>query len=173
MSYISNITRPAGDPKVLHTGPGSMATSDRLARALGWFSIGLGTVELLAPRRLAHALGLRGKADLLCAYGAREIGSGILSLSIDKEIGLWGRVAGDVLDLATLTPALRRDNPKRGNANLAMLMTVGVMMLDVAVARSVADRHARSQSPYRYSDRSGFPKGLEAARGAARSAQSA
>jgi hypothetical protein len=56
-SITANITRSAGDPKVLQTGPGSLNEADRLGRALGWFSIGLGVVELLAPRRLARTLG--------------------------------------------------------------------------------------------------------------------
>ena len=59
MSYISNITRSKGDPKVLTSGPSSLAASDRLGRLLGWFSIGLGMMELLAPRRVTRALGGR------------------------------------------------------------------------------------------------------------------
>ena len=42
MSYLSNITRPKGDPKVLQSGRSSLGPSDRLSRALGWFSIALG-----------------------------------------------------------------------------------------------------------------------------------
>jgi hypothetical protein len=47
MTYIGNITRSAGDPKIVLTGPSSMTTEVRLARALGWFSIGLGAIEFL------------------------------------------------------------------------------------------------------------------------------
>jgi hypothetical protein len=38
--------------------------SRKIARGLAWFGIGLGVVELLAPRVLARAIGLRmqGKA---------------------------------------------------------------------------------------------------------------
>jgi hypothetical protein len=46
---------------------------------------------------------------LVRAYGAREIGSGILSLSVDRQTGLWSRVAGDGLDVATLMSAFRAD----------------------------------------------------------------
>ena len=76
MKFISNITRPSGDPQVITTGPSSLSAHDRLARVLGWFSFGLGLVELLAPRRLTHALGMEGQENLVRLYGAREIGSG-------------------------------------------------------------------------------------------------
>ena len=95
MNYISNVTRSEGDPKVVRSGPGSLAAADRLARVLGWFSIGLGAAELIAPSRITAALGLQGKEGVVRAYGAREITSGILSLSVDKQAGLWSRVAGD------------------------------------------------------------------------------
>ena len=50
ISRLSDITRSKGDPKVLRAGPSSLGSADQLARALGWFSIGLGLMELLAPR---------------------------------------------------------------------------------------------------------------------------
>jgi hypothetical protein len=57
MTYIANLTRPEGDPKILQTGPSSLTASDKMARALGWFSIGLGLTELfaLAPSRARSA----------------------------------------------------------------------------------------------------------------------
>ena len=69
MTYISNIARSQGDPKVLRSGPSSLGGADRLARALGWFSLGLGLAELLAPRLFTHALGMRGSEGLVRAYG--------------------------------------------------------------------------------------------------------
>jgi hypothetical protein len=169
VKFISNITRPPGDPKVIATGPSSLGAPDRLARALGWFSFGLGLVELLAPRRLTRALGMEGQENLVRLYGAREIGAGILTLSLEKEVGLWSRIAGDALDLATLAPALRRDNPKRQNAEIVLVMVLGVTLLDVVGALGVPARHSRKNNPVRsYSDRSGFPQGLDRARAAAR-----
>src|SRR5690348_125459 len=111
VSRISNIARQEGAPKVISAGRSSLGSGDQLARALGWFSLGLGLSELLAPRLVAGPLGMRGNEGLLRAYGAREIGAGVLSLSTEKRAGLWSRVAGDVLDMATLMTALRRDNP--------------------------------------------------------------
>jgi hypothetical protein len=169
MNYISNIARSEGDPKVLRPGPSSLDSSDRLARTLGWFSIALGATELVAARRLADALGMRGAEALIRAYGVREIESGILCLSIDKHVGLWSRVAGDGLDIATLMTALGQRNPKRANVALALAMVVGVTLVDVMGAQRVTERHSRQREPIRdYRNRSGFPRGVAAARGLAR-----
>jgi hypothetical protein len=169
MNYLSNIARSEGDPKVLSTGPSSLATADKLGKALGWFSIGLGLTELVAARRLTRALGMEGHETLVRAYGAREIGSGILSLSTEKHTGLWSRVAGDGLDIATLMTAMRPDNPKRDNVRIALAMVVGVTLLDIAAAQAFSARHGRGRGrPRSYRDRTGFPQGVQAARGAAR-----
>ena len=172
MTYIaslSNIARSEGDPKVLSSGPSSLDVTDRLARALGWFSIGLGLTELLAPRALTRWLGIEGSETLLRAYGMREIGAGIMTLSSEKGLGLQSRVAGDALDIATLLPALRADNPRRHNVAIALAMVLGVTLLDIAGAKSVSTSQRRSERPRRtYRDRSGYPQGVERARGAAR-----
>lgn len=170
MGYIpqvSNVVRSEGDPKLISSGHSSLGTADRFARALGWFSIGLGLSELLAPRLVAAPLGMLGNEGLLRAYGAREIGAGIFSLSTERRLGLWSRVAGDMLDMATLLTALRRDNPKRGNVMLALGLVAGVTALDVIGAqRAMAGQ--RRGGRRRYADRSGFPQGVQNARGAAR-----
>lgn len=166
---LSNITRSEGDPKVLQSGPSSSGVPDSLARALGWFSIGLGLTELLAPRRITNALGMEGRETLVRVYGVREIGSGILSLSVDKNLGLWSRVAGDGLDIATVLTALRPDNPKRGNVAVALALLLGVTAIDLIDAQASTARHSRAVGRKRsYRDRSGFPRGVQASRGAAR-----
>src|SRR3954451_5668366 len=101
MEKFSNVARSQGDPKVISTGPSSFGASDRMARNLGWFSLALGALEIFAPERITHALGMQGQENLIRAYGLREVGAGMLSLSIDKKAGLWSRVAGDALDIAT------------------------------------------------------------------------
>ncbi|MBZ9677621.1 hypothetical protein [Mesorhizobium sp. ES1-1] len=167
---LTNITRSPGDPKVLKAGPSALGATDNLAHKLSWFSIALGVVELVGAERIAGALGMRGKEHLIRAYGAREISSGILSLSVDKQAGLWSRVAGDGLDIATLLAAYRHDNPKRDNVGLALAMVAGISLLDVIAAKGVTARHSRGATkPRDYSDRSGFPGGLAAARSASRS----
>lgn len=169
MTYLSNIARSEGDPKVLRSGPSSLGTSDQLAKALGWFSLGLGLTELLAPGHITRALGMEGKEGVVRAFGAREIGHGLLTLSPDKQVGLWSRVAGDGLDIATLMGGLRDDNPKRDNVVIALAMVLGVTVLDLIGAQSTTVRHSRNRGERRlYRDRTGFPRGVQAARGAAR-----
>jgi len=174
MEKISNIARSPGDPKVINTGPSSFGASDRMARNLGWFSLGLGALEIVAPERITRALGMEGQESLVRAYGFREIAAGMLSLSVEKKAGLWSRVAGDGLDIATLMAGLRDDNPKKGNVMMALMMVGGITLLDIATAQQVTARHATPTRPRRvYHDRTGYPKGMSASRGIAARKRSA
>jgi hypothetical protein len=157
------------NPRIVSTGPSSLSQSDSLARGLGWFSLGLGLAELLAADKIADALGMKGQENLIRAYGMREIGSGVMTLSVDKHVGLMSRVGGDLLDIATLMPALSDDNPKRDNASFAMAMVLGVTMLDLIATGATTANHSRgSAQPRYYGDRTGFPNGVAQARGAAK-----
>jgi hypothetical protein len=171
MMFISNLARSKGDPKVLQPGPSSLAFSDRVARNLGWFSIGLGLMELLAPSRVTRFLGLYGQERLVQAFGLREIASGILSLSVDKKAGLWSRVAGDGLDIATLIANDHRWNPERGNLRLAFLGVLGITVLDFIAAEATTVRPMRRGEKRLYHDRTGFPKTIQAVRGIAKGAR--
>src|SRR4051812_24027663 len=174
MEKISNIARSPGDPRVLSTGPSSFGVSDRTARNLGWFGLGLGALEILAPGRITRALGMEGQEALVRAYGFREIAAGMLSLSIEKRAGLWSRVAGDGLDIATLMAGLRDDNPKKANVAMALMMVGGITLLDIAVAKELSARHAPQKGARRmYHDRTGYPKGMAASRGIAARKKSA
>jgi hypothetical protein len=140
-----------------------------LATGLGCFSIGLGIYELIAPRHFTRTLGLQGKEDLVRAFGVREIAKGIGILTSQRPSPwLWARVAGDALDLAALSGGLDERNPKRRNVELALAAVAGVTALDVLAAQGTAQAETRRRVPRRdYSTRSGFPKGAQAARGAA------
>jgi len=80
----------------------------QFSRSLGWFSIGLGLTELVAPRRLARAIGVSENHDrLIQALGVRELVSGLGLLARPKPTGFaWSRVAGDIMDLSLLGAAL-------------------------------------------------------------------
>jgi hypothetical protein len=144
-----------------------------LAQGLGWFSIGLGMAELVAPQRLARLLGMKGRSELFRLYGMREIATGMAILSQkDPTPWLWGRVGGDLLDLGTLVPGLRHSNPQRQNVGLAIGAVVGALALDVLCARALeAQAERRRRRPRRirdYSGRRGLPRPPAAMRGAAR-----
>lgn len=110
-----------------------------LANALGWFSLALGAAELVAPGKIAGWLGMDEAAPILQAYGVREIGTGAGILKNRRPAEwVWGRVAGDFLDLATLAPGLRSDNPNRKNVVTAMAAVAGVTVLDILCARQLS-----------------------------------
>ncbi|WAJ30235.1 cyclase dehydrase [Antarcticirhabdus aurantiaca] len=150
----------------------------QLAQGLGWFSIGLGLAEILAPHALTRALGMRGAEPLVQAYGVREIVTGIGILGSDQpRPWLVGRLAGDGLDVATLATAYHDDNPRRGSVGLALAMVAGVAVLDFLATEALGRderRGAAAVSDWRrrmlaaYSRRSGLPRGVQASRGAAR-----
>jgi hypothetical protein len=144
--------------------------SQSLARALGWFSIGLGALEAAAPHRLARALGMPHRAGLLKAYGLREIGTGLgILLASDPKPFIAARIAGDVLDLATLAPALSGSNPRQRNAQAATAFVVGATLLDVLCANALAA--SGDSTPvvrHDYRRRLGFPRPPQEMRGAAR-----
>jgi hypothetical protein len=120
---------------------------------------------------MARTLGMHGQDSLIRAYGVREIvkGVGILT-SPNPAPWLWGRVAGDALDLGTLAYAYRT-SPKRRNLAIAMANVASVTALDVLAAQQLGAVAHRQEMPTRdYSDRSGFPRGVEAARGQAANA---
>ncbi|CCE11006.1 conserved hypothetical protein [Bradyrhizobium sp. STM 3843] len=168
MFYLSNYVRSKGDPKVVSSGPSSLTSADRLARNLGWFSIALGSLELFAPHRVTRTLGMEGREGLIRAYGVRELLAGVMSLSVDKKAGMWSRVAGDGLDMATLASELRFSNRRAGNVLVAMIMVGGITALDYIAAQDVGKQHDPKRGRKRdYSSRSGFPKGLQAVKGAA------
>jgi len=119
-----------------------------LAEGLGWFSIGLGLAELGAPGPVAQLIGLpdddRSRATLR-AYGAREIATGIgILASRPHPAWLWARVAGDVLDMATLAAAMRRDGVEGPKIASAMASVAGVMAADIVAARRVGQESART-----------------------------
>jgi hypothetical protein len=143
--------------------------SYKLARGLGWFSVGLGAAELLAPGALNRSLGMREYNTLVRGFGLREIGAGIGILTQRNPTPwVWARVAGDALDLTALLLALGPGNPRRGSATAAFLAVAGVTLADIFCARSLEDQQEWRRLPRRdYSDRSGFKSSPDQMRGVA------
>jgi hypothetical protein len=133
----------------------------RVAQGLGLFSLALGAMELLAPRRISHWLGLRSDPRLVQAYGAREIATGlaILGRSRDPAPYVWARVAGDALDLATLAAA--GGGRAHGRLSFAVAAIVGVTVIDALCAQALSARQLQRQPVHDYSDRSGLPDTLD------------
>jgi len=150
------------------SGPGSAGALRSAAQGLGVFSIALGLAELLAPRALARMTGMQGRESLLRAYGLREIATGVgLLASSDPRPWLWGRVAGDALDLSTLALEAGGRPGSGANRNAALWMTTAVGVVDIACAL-LPDRGSRAGAAIDYSDRVGMPRSPGQMRGAAR-----
>ena len=125
-----------------HDANGS-ADGGPLATFLGLFSIGLGLWELADPRGVAARTGAP-YPGVIRGYGAREVASGLTILSGHTAAGLWSRVAGDALDIATAAAAYagadgHADRRRKVVQTLAAL--VGVTALDVVAATSHSTGH--------------------------------
>ena len=148
---------------------GSQSSHDKLAKTLGYFSIALGATELLAPRALCRAIGLNGLEPVVRAYGAREVATGVAILtSHDPAPWIWARVAGDMADIATVATGFQQDDAKRDNNVLALAALAAVTAIDVVCASGLSSEKGGKTALTDYSSRSGFPQGLQSARGAAR-----
>jgi uncharacterized membrane protein len=116
-------------------------TTRTMAKALGWFSIGLGLAESMAPRRMAKATGLDGRSGLMPVLGLREITSGIGILATEKPSGwLQSRVAGDIMDLAVLASAFPSSKANRNRLAVSAAMVAGVTALDYICSRDMVGK---------------------------------
>lgn len=134
------------EPTPTHGGAPSHSPPDTryvpgnsLARFLGYFSIGLGLAEVLAPDAVRRLSGVR-QEGILRAYGVREIVCGIGILSSTRPTGwLWARVAGDALDLLTAGGNYAEaGGHRRGRLLATALALAGVTALDALCAAQLS-----------------------------------
>lgn len=108
---------------------------ERLARALGGFSFGLGLPQVGAPGQLADAVGVGDNfinRAIMRAIGVRELASGTIILSQGWPVlGTWMRVAGDAMDISLLTMALTSKGTRKDRVVGALLSVLGVTVADV------------------------------------------
>jgi uncharacterized membrane protein len=117
---------------------------DALARAIGWFGIGLGAVELLAPRGFGRSIGVDAPAWLIRLIGLREMAGGVGILT-QPEPGPWieARATGDLMDLMLLGVAFSSPSANRDRVAAAVAATAGITALDLlygAVLERARDR---------------------------------
>jgi uncharacterized membrane protein len=117
-------------------------TSERLATGLGWFSIGLGLAEAVAPGSMARLIGVRNDdktRGVLQAFGVREVASGIAILQSSRDPQwLWARVGGDAMDMAALTRALDDGRSDRNRLLMSMAAVAGAAAADVYCAMALS-----------------------------------
>lgn len=107
----------------------------RLARNLGWFSIGLGATEILAPGLVAKISGApnsRLSRTVIRTFGGREVAQGIAILtSMPRPAGwIWGRVAGDALDIGSAAVGMFSEGGSIPRGIMAITSLLGVTALD-------------------------------------------
>jgi uncharacterized membrane protein len=118
---------------------GKVPTAPRLARALGWFSIGLGLAEFLAPKRMGKLTGIGEHPFLLRLFGMREMAIGLGILTQHRPAGwVWSRVGGDVMDLAVLGVSLKGAEARPGRIAAATAAVAGVTALDVLCGQELS-----------------------------------
>jgi uncharacterized membrane protein len=121
---------------------------ERLASFLGWFSIGLGLTQVMAPREFARCIGVSDDAEnraLTRMIGLRELASGVGILTRPRPAGwVWARVAGDVMDIALLGNALTSGAPRPDRVAAATAAVLGVTALDVYDAIQLSQRSGPS-----------------------------
>jgi uncharacterized membrane protein len=122
--------------------------AEGLARGLGWFSLGLGLAELLAPRGVARIAGVRGNhTGLIRLFGLREIASGIAIFMQGRRpaAAVWSRVAGDALDLAALGAAFTSPDSRKGRVAFATANVLAVTALDAICAQQLSNNNGTAR----------------------------
>jgi hypothetical protein len=148
-------------------------STSALALGLGWFSLGLGTAELLAPKAVSKFLGMNDGTYLIQSYGLREIAAGVgILTSENPQPWLISRIGGDVIDIATLVANFGKDNAKNANVAVALGAVLGATAADIVCAQSMQKHNQRlakrqKEAARDYSRRSGFSKPAHEMRGAA------
>lgn len=114
---------------------GGTGTPATLTKALGWFSIGLGVAQFVAPHRVARLVGAPPTTKVMTLtqlMGAREIAHGVSILaSRNPRPGVWSRVVGDALDIGALGAVMgsKDGDPKRAAG--ALMAVAGTTAADV------------------------------------------
>ena len=114
----------------------------KLAKGLGYFSIGLGLMELLLPGQVGEMIGVSSRyRAFLPVLGLREIAHGAAILSEQKPTaGVWSRVGGDAVDLAYLGLAFAGKENNKNRLLGATIAVLGVTALDVMCANALSSQ---------------------------------
>jgi uncharacterized membrane protein len=112
---------------------------DRLSRAIGWSSVGIGVAQVAAPGAIARAIGL--VEDRRASLAARAMGLANLAIGAGLIVRpargsrMWARIAGDALGagLLALAASGRRASDRRIMFALAASGTI--LALDALAAR--------------------------------------
>lgn len=123
------------------------AAPEQLARGLGWFSVGIGIAQVVAPRTIARLCGVPVPPPLMVLCGLREIACG-LGLLTQEQPQPWikARLAGDTVDLVAFGCATLVPGADRRRIAVAGAAVAGISVLDAYCSYELA-RHGRHLPP--------------------------
>jgi uncharacterized membrane protein len=129
----------------------------RLRQGLGWLSVGIGTAEIVAARRLSKWMGTR-RFGVMRLLGVRELATGAALLARRRRPArfAWARVAGDVMDLGLLGALYAASRRPRQRARVAgtAAAIAGITALDLVGGRRLARERTASSARSRPRSRS-------------------
>jgi uncharacterized membrane protein len=130
---------------------------ERIAKALGWFSIGLGLSQIASPRRVTRLVGMpdtERNRTAMRLFGMRELTSGLGILGKRRPTRwVWSRVAGDAIDLAALAKTFSSSRANRNRVAAATTAVAAVTLLDYLtgqrLSRQANGAERRERQPIR------------------------
>ncbi|MBV9577320.1 MAG: SRPBCC family protein [Chloroflexi bacterium] len=129
-----------------------MPNAELFPRGFGYLSLGLGTVQVVAPGALSRLIGLTGggaSGAVMRAIGLREltVGTGLLTQPARPSPWLWARVGGDAMDLSLLAVALFDRNNQRGRSLAALATVAALAGADFWSARTASVAQGDERAP--------------------------
>jgi uncharacterized membrane protein len=125
---------PAAPPPL----PRAPSPEGEITRFLGWFSLGLGVPQTMAPGMVNRLIGVRDDSNSRVwqrVVGLRELAAAAGIFSRPRPAGwLWARVAGDIKDLALLGAAWRSKEQRAGRLAAATASVAGITAIDAFTA---------------------------------------
>lgn len=128
----------------------SRPSPDRLARVLGLFSLGLGSVQIADPDGVNRFVGLRVTPENQAAMRGVGVQELLMGLPLFRRKApaalLWGRVAGDAMQIGMLAAAMdnKKNDRDRLRTTIGALGAVAVVDLFAAIR---ASRRSASKDP--------------------------
>ena len=109
MKHIANALQRSDNPRVIETGPSSLSNTDRLARNLGWFSIGLGIAD-----GTVHFDIVKSQIELsdVAVYQASRVRNEFRAPSVSLNLGLTTGTIQTLTVLDDFDPEVHVFNPR-------------------------------------------------------------
>jgi uncharacterized membrane protein len=114
--------------------------------------LGLGLVQVFAPRELLEFVGVRPndkRINFIRLVGVRELmtGAGIL-INQDpkaKNNWVWGRVAGDAMDIVSISAVMNARGTDQGRLGAVLAAVASVTAMDVLAGRQLTSESNEKQ----------------------------